>query len=279
VEKNLRDEVYEELVSLLSLLGNRISDAEVLFRNEKFDDPVQAAAFLNRNLYLVRSFQNFHRIASFLAEKISNDSNNSQMYLCQLRTLADILSRIIFTLSIDPISAARIVTCEDSISAKKIDQSMHLLHYSSFIDNNPIFTSIPNFPSAEEISRKGLEKLQKAEGIHLTMPNFEERVDTEFIKSATFDVLQQFKVSLAEALKQAHISFSQHVHGNHYFKEPHGNEVFWLATYSIALLLYSCEIIDKELLNIRKASDIRKQLSSTLVIKNKITIAWRKTLD
>ena len=274
MEQSLKEKICNELALWIESLQSRVVSSEEIFRNQNPEGDIERIASHTRNVFLVRSLKNFIRIATFLNQKIEQDPENSQMYLCQLRTLADILSRVIYVLSKDVIVSARIISCEDLLTVVKTTKQVYEEYYSEVVENNELLSSINNFPLKDEISSTRFKNLQKQEKMTLLFPSFEDRLDENFIRSKTFNISEKFKISLKEGLIRVHTGFSNHVHGNHFFNEPQGNEIFWLATYSLIMVSYSCEIIDNEILNVEKAADTRRLVDSSIKLKDEISTAW-----
>ncbi len=218
MKDSLRLKITDNLDKWLDLLKLRISQLDKLFKSSEYI-AIYGSGVSSRNIYLIRSIQNFHRINFFLSKKIALDPENSQMYLCQLRTVADILSRIIYLLSLECDEASRVSICEDSLSLKKVADDIHLSHYQELIEGNFLFDEISDSPSAVNFSKKGLQKIEKKQGFKLLFPEFENRLNEEYLNSKTFNISKEFEVNLSNSLLHAHRSFSHHVHGQHFFCE------------------------------------------------------------
>lgn len=276
MDESLKIKVVSEINAWIELLTTRITEIDNKFKAAKYDNKLVGASIKVRNIFLQRSLNNYLRVANFLVDKIENDADNSQMYLCQLRTLADILSQILFILSLDILDAARVIICTDLVNLKKFeDSNLVEQYYESAIPSNPIFSGIEGFPDVDSVSNSVFKTLQKKVRIKLLFPDFENRLDQSYIESKTFTVSEKFKVSLKSSLLSAHRAFSNHVHGNHFMNKPHGNETFWLTAYCLTLISCSCEVLDKEILAKDLAADIRIQLIGTAALKDEITLAWK----
>jgi hypothetical protein len=71
-------------------------------------------------------------------------------------------------------------------------------------------------------------------------------------------------------------SFSEHVHGNHLFNLPQGNEVLWINLQNIVLLTNIIEVVDSQILQKERAADTRVRFQETQKIGMDLINAWEK---
>jgi len=215
------------------------------------------------DVYVCRQLSNYIKYLFFLTQKLTDDIDNSQMYLSQLRTLVDIFCSISYVLSLETIDAARIIFCEDLIALKKLVPESFELSFIEYTEtHSDLFENVKDFPKTyDTFSKSRLKKIAEKDKINLHFPEtFENKLTKAipFILRNTIYVRSNMRLDIPNSFLHTWNSFSFHVHGSHFFKDKFGKEHFWIASKSMLSSLLFVELLERCLL--------RKENSKSLTL-------------
>ena len=276
MEDSLKDSAKNQIELLLGLLNSKLENCKERFKSEIFSSKFDSEINTIVNVYIIRSLTNISRYALFLVTNVSRKQDESQFYLSQLRTLTEIVVKLIYILSLEVTDSARILICEDLVAMHKIADenfSDYIAHTLSSYEK--LMIELDYLPRTfEDFSKNGLKKIQKTRRISLFYPDFNNLISEDFIKRNT-PLLQKYMTgNLREIFEYNWKSASEHVHGNHFFNHASGNEIFWIDLSIFVLLGTVLEIVDRQVLGNERSADLRIRFKESMPIGAQLKEGW-----